>query len=361
MVIIQPILIIVPTLAFAEMTKQVANEMGLNMAIEIGSMKTAPEIAASYPDIDVIISRGGMASVLKKIPGKTVIDIVVTIRDLLESVHRIASLGIDKIGIVVNTNTLDDDAQKLNLLNFEIFICPWMDKNEANKMVEKLSKLGVKGIAGDFTGVEAAKNYGMATEFLESGPTAIKKAIGQAVSIVKAKEIERLREKEKARQIQQNVEEIYSAIERAAGAVEELTANSEELAATSNETAGVAKKASSEVNHSTDILDIIRSAARQTNLLGLNAAIEAARAGEYGRGFSVVAGEVRKLADESNKSVSKINNMLREFRGSVNNVLKNVELSNAITQEQAMATQEIAQMLEGIREVGQRLVSMTEY
>lgn len=356
----EPILIIVPTLAFAELTKQVANEMGLNMAIEIGSMQKAPEIAASYPDIDVIISRGGMATILKQIPGKTVIDIVVTIKDLLEPIHRIASLGIDKIGIVANSNTLDDVAQELNLLNLEIFMRPWVDKNEANKMVEKLSQLGVKGIAGDFTGIEAAKNYEMATEFLESGPTAIKRAIEQALRIVKAKEIERLKEKEKARQIQHNVEEIYSAIERAAAAVEELTAKSEELAATSNETADVSKKASSEVNQTTDILEIIRSAARQTNLLGLNAAIEAARAGEYGRGFTVVAEEVRKLADESNRSASKIDNMLRGFRESVNNVLKNVELSNVITQEQAMAMQEIAQMLEGIREVGQRLVSMTE-
>ena len=62
------------------------------------------------------------------------------------------------------------------------------------------------------------------------------------------------------------------------------------------------------------VSDLVSDIAKQTNMLALKAAVEAARAGEQGKGFGVVAGEIRKLADESKKSAQKINNLATDIQ-----------------------------------------------
>lgn len=356
----EPILFIAPSQIIAEIVKGITVEMNVNFPIEIGSNQQALELANAYPEINIIIARGGTAETIKQQSRKTVIEIAASMTDLLLAIFQMINTGQRKIGVVARKNIIDDVVQAFQYENLQIFFRPCKNDEEVRQAIHDLTQLGVEGIVGDGAGYKIGKSRGLIAEQIASGPTSIKAAIQEALRIARAQELERSRDSERAGQIQRHVSDIYIDLEQAVAAIEELTASSQEIAATSQETATIAKIAHQKVRNTTAILDIIRRVAEQSNLLGLNAAIEAARAGEYGRGFSVVAEEIRKLADESHRSVNHINATLNEFRDSVEEVLKNVEQSNTITQEQATATQEIARMLDNLKGIGQRLVDMAQ-
>jgi hypothetical protein len=167
--------------------------------------------------------------------------------------------------------------------------------------------------------------------------------------------------------IKTTAEQLAASSEEMSAGLEEVAARSQELTHISSELSGLGKNLIDTSKQTDEIVSFIRNIASQTNLLGLNAAIEAARVGEAGRGFGVVAEEVRKLADATSQSVKSINDSLLKIQsvadslaGKLSVIDNNIDEQSTSISEITSASQHLAASAVQLAEVAQKYFKQTD-
>ena len=141
---------------------------------------------------------------------------------------------------------------------------------------------------------------------------------------------------------------------------EEISAQTEEIAASSRVLTDMARQSQDRAKETDQVLGLIRNIASQTNLLGLNAAIEAARVGAQGRGFGVVAEEIRKLAGTSADSVNEVTSIIAAIRKDSEATYTQMnDMQNAIGQI-ASAVSQIAETVQKLTQNASELDKIAE-
>ena len=145
--------------------------------------------------------------------------------------------------------------------------------------------------------------------------------------------------------------------------MDEASSSLEQIAGALNSTATVINTLGQRSQEIGGIVGVITSIAEQTNLLALNAAIEAARAGEQGRGFAVVADEVRSLASRTRQATDEISSMINSIQQETGNAISTMEQGNLLMQEglsrNANVATALARIDEQSRSAGQQFAAIT--
>lgn len=160
---------------------------------------------------------------------------------------------------------------------------------------------------------------------------------------------------EKSNRLHEVAENLSAIVQETAASIDDITGSVKNLASRITDVSTHMKEVSLGANQIGQISTVVKGVSDQSNLLGLNAAIEAARAGEAGRGFSVVADEIRKLANNSKENVTQIDELTRRIQGSIQNLNEAFSGINQLTDNQAAAIEEICSTINEISRNAQNL------
>lgn len=163
-----------------------------------------------------------------------------------------------------------------------------------------------------------------------------------------------------AQESKKNIIQANENLKTARNDIVDLTAKVQQSSEIEVELAQRMNTLSNEASAVKTILEVISDIADQTNLLALNAAIEAARAGEHGRGFAVVADEVRKLAERTQKSLSEINATINVIVQSISDVSEQMNLNSNKVQQLANVSIDVEEKIDESVNIVETAVSASD-
>lgn len=142
--------------------------------------------------------------------------------------------------------------------------------------------------------------------------------------------------------------------------VEHLASNSMRINANEQDLYSNINSVSEILNKINEITEFISSVANKSNMLGLNASIEASRAGEMGKGFSVVANEIRNLSTQSKETVPKIKVLTDDIKNKINEINEKSKQSLHASEEQAASTEEISASIQELSAMTSELYNISK-
>lgn len=167
-----------------------------------------------------------------------------------------------------------------------------------------------------------------------------------------------LQNKERIVYLSEVIKKTQDQLHQITAAIQQTTAGSQEINTLSDMTYKIAIDSNQKVNNMEEVLKSIKKIVSQINIIGLNAAIEAARVGEAGRGFTVVANEIRKLATTSDKSVEEVSSNVLEIKEIFLNITEKIKDNRFITKDQVTALESITDGIQIIDKSMEDLLSV---
>lgn len=183
------ILFVAPFGELAGLAEKVIKKMGLSIQVIVASNESAVTAVKSYPEKTILISRGGTAYDLRKLPERTVVEVSASFSDILPTLEEAIFSGYKKIGIVTNDNIIDNIVKDFSFDSVSVWHRPCKNHAEIRNMIAKLHDEGVQYIIGCHQAVKKAQELHLANAYINSGKVSIVKAINEALKIEQTKKM----------------------------------------------------------------------------------------------------------------------------------------------------------------------------